>query len=296
MKILLLLILVCSFFIIPNSFSLEPQGKQPIEVGIVSWHRDFEKSLVESKNTNKPILALFQEVPGCHGCKSFGKEVLSNKKLAKKIEDNFIPVLIYNNRGGKDSQILKRYKEPAWNFQVIRFLDHNGDDILPRRDKVWSLEETDQRIDKALNVFNSKKISKTNNSNNNTSNTNLEQIAFAQHCFWTGEMELGGIEGVKKTEAGFYNGHEVTKVWFDKNKIDKAGLNKKAKSLGVASKTYAVDQTFENKYRKAPKSDQKRQLRGTQFENAKLSDFQATKINAFVRKDRSKVSEFLKQN
>lgn len=38
-------------------------NEQP-ELGDVVWERDFEKALSRSRKTGKPILALFQEVPG----------------------------------------------------------------------------------------------------------------------------------------------------------------------------------------------------------------------------------------
>jgi len=36
----------------------------PIEVGTVEWGRDFEGALAASAGTGKPVLVLFQEVPG----------------------------------------------------------------------------------------------------------------------------------------------------------------------------------------------------------------------------------------
>ena len=288
----LALLCLTTFTNLPNAHSIEPSGKQDIEVGLVSWNRDFNAALKKSKNMNKPILALFQEVPGCHGCKTFGKEVLSNKKLVKKIENNFIPVLIYNNRRGKDSELLAQYNEPSWNYQVIRFLDSNGKDIIPRRDKIWSLDKTNSRVDEAIKAF------AANNKNvvsKNESTTGIKEVAFAQHCFWTGEMKLGGIDGVKQTEAGFYNGREVTRVWYDENMINKESLISKAKQSGVADKVYTVtdNKVFNADYRKAPASDQKRQLRGTKYENLELNPYQATKVNAFARKDQAKANSFL---
>ena len=43
---------------------------------------------------------------------------------------------------------------------------------------------------------------------------NIDDAAFGMYCFWTGEMNLGSIEGVVKTEAGFLDGREVTRVWY----------------------------------------------------------------------------------
>lgn len=40
------------------------QVEQPVELGQVRWRRDFEAGLAEAKRSGKPVLLLFQEVPG----------------------------------------------------------------------------------------------------------------------------------------------------------------------------------------------------------------------------------------
>lgn len=40
------------------------QNGQPIEIGTVAWRRDLEAGKAEAARTGKPILLLFQEVPG----------------------------------------------------------------------------------------------------------------------------------------------------------------------------------------------------------------------------------------
>jgi len=43
-------------------------------------------------------------------------------------------MLVYNNRnGGMDQKLLKRFQEPAWNHQVIRFLNAAGELALGGR-------------------------------------------------------------------------------------------------------------------------------------------------------------------
>ena len=37
---------------------------QPVELGQVRWRRDFDAALAEAKAADKPVLLLFQEVPG----------------------------------------------------------------------------------------------------------------------------------------------------------------------------------------------------------------------------------------
>ena len=54
-------------------------------------------------------------------------------------EELFVPIAIYNNtEGDADQEVLKRYKEPAWNYQVVRIVDADGTDLIPRLAKDWT--------------------------------------------------------------------------------------------------------------------------------------------------------------
>jgi hypothetical protein len=48
----------------PTLTALAGRVEQPVELGQVKWRRDFDAGLAESKRTGKPVLLLFQEVPG----------------------------------------------------------------------------------------------------------------------------------------------------------------------------------------------------------------------------------------
>jgi hypothetical protein len=37
---------------------------RPVELGLIDWLRDFPAGLEKAKEKNKPLLLLFQEVPG----------------------------------------------------------------------------------------------------------------------------------------------------------------------------------------------------------------------------------------
>jgi len=126
----------------------------PIEVGSVNWGRDLDQAQKLSGETGRPVFVLFQEVPGCSGCQDFGRTVLSNPQIVEAVESEFYPVLVYNNRGGKDRQLLKRFGEPAWNFQVVRFLDSKGQDIIPRKDRVWTVKDLVARMIETLQATN----------------------------------------------------------------------------------------------------------------------------------------------
>jgi hypothetical protein len=126
-------------------------NNNPIEAGHVRWGRDFDAALANSAKTGKPVLVLFQEIPGCSGVRQFGREVLTNPSLVRAIETEFFPVLVHNNRsGGMDEELLRRYREPAWNYQVIRFLDAEGRDLIPRKDRIWTTGGVAFRMVEAL--------------------------------------------------------------------------------------------------------------------------------------------------
>jgi len=211
----------------------------PVENGTVRWTRDFEVNLAESRRSEKPIFLLFQEVPGCIGCKNFGNEVLSNPLLVEAIENEFLPVLVYNNRmGGKDEALLKRFGEPSWNFQVIRFLDAEGKDIIPRQDKIWNVADVAARMIEVLNTLGRpvplylQAIFLENDVANNG------VAGFAMACFWTGEFKLGKIDGVVKTEAGWYDHREITLVTYNRELISRDALIAKAAEEKCAQSVY----------------------------------------------------------
>ena len=98
---------------------------QPVELGKIGWGGDFEAANVESKQTGRPLMVLFDEVPGCSGCQTYGKELLSHPLLVEAAETLFVPVFIRNNdpdKNSADSKLLQRFKEQAWNYPVVRFI------------------------------------------------------------------------------------------------------------------------------------------------------------------------------
>jgi hypothetical protein len=131
------------------------------------------------------------------------------------------------------------------------------------------------------------------------------RVAFAQSCFWTGEMKLGQIEGVVRTEAGFFKGREVTLVEYAPERVSLEDLARRGRQAGVADSVHLDAGTerapagvsngapLDKSYRAAPADDQKKQIEGTPFSRLKLSPEQATKVNAFVREDSGKALGYL---
>jgi hypothetical protein len=277
---------------------------QPVEAGKVRWGRDLETALVDSEKTGKPVLALFQEIPGCAGCRQFGMDVLSNPLLVEAIEREFTPLLIHNNKPGKDAEVLRRFGEPAWNYQVVRYLDSRGADLIPRRDQVWDTGGTAARMIASLERA-KRPVPAYLNLLAQEHSAGLKQAVFTMFCFWTGEMELGQIEGVVTTQAGFMQGREVTLVSYDPEIISLPQLIAAAEKVECAQAVHVPAADLESVkahrlqvgtisgYRPAPASDQKKQLSGSAVEALPLSPAQATKANAWIRKDLDRALSFL---
>jgi hypothetical protein len=273
------------------------QSRNPIEIGTVDWRRDFEAALLDTERSGKPVFAFFQEVPGCSGCQKFGAEVMSHPAIVQAVQEEFIPVLIYNNRRGKDAALLRRYNEPAWNYQVVRFLDGNGTDLIPRKDRVWTTDALALRMARALEAAGRsipgylEVVAYENDTKNHAT------VAFAQHCFWTGEFELGQIRGVISTEAGWLEGREVVLLRYHRNLLSVKTLVEKAGQTDSADKIYLTTElerervlqdgrmtvgTLDDSYKRADASDQKRQIRKSVFDKMNLSPMQQTKVNSFA--------------
>jgi hypothetical protein len=281
-------------------------GGNPVEAGSVRWGRDFKAALEQSAGSGRPVFVLFQEIPGCSGCQAFGREVLTHPLLVEAIEEEFLPVLIYNNRAGADAELLKQFNEPAYNFQVVRFLDSNGRDLIPRQDRIWTLGGIAARMAKALAAARRPVPRYLQALVLENQSSSLAQCALAMPCFWTGEMELGQIAGVVHTEAGFLDGNEVVRVRYDPAQIQLQALVDEAKSAKCALTVYAPKPELKSltgistglldaRYRKASESEQKKQLARwpalARLPN--LSEMQKTKLNAFMGSDRPQALEWL---
>jgi len=296
--------MILAFGLMTSSVACASPELQPEAVGKVRWGRNLNAALATSRHSGKPVFALFQEVPGCAGCRQFGHDVLSNPLIVEAIETEFTPLLIHNNAPGADAQVLKLFGEPAWNYQVVRFLDAGANDLIPRKDQVWttgplaermvtSLRQAGRAVPPYLELLAAEH------------SPNLKQAVFAMYCFWTGEMELGKIEGVITTEAGFMSGHEVTLVRYDPEVITLTALIAEAAKVRCANAVWVPEGDLPmatasrlkagviSGYQTAPVADQKKQLQGTAAAGLSLQGAQATKVNAWIRLDASKAMSFL---
>lgn len=79
---------------------------------------------------------------------------MTNPLIVEAAEDLFVPVLVYNNKGGNDAKLLKHFNEPSWNNPVIRYMDANETDLVTRKELVLTAAETANRMATALKKSN----------------------------------------------------------------------------------------------------------------------------------------------
>ncbi len=248
-------------------------NNQSEELGKVTWHRDYDEALERAKAEDKDVLILFQEVPGCSTCRNYGHNVLSHPLMVEAIENVFVPLAIYNNKGGKDKQILQLYNEPSWNNPVVRLVNAKGDNVVERISGNYSAKALYYAMEDALKKANKPVPEYMKLLGAELSATkHTEETYFEMYCFWTGEKHLGNANGVLATEAGFMGGHEVVKVKFDPNIIDKKQLTTHAKKANFNPIAKSAYRTASN--------DVKYYLKRSNYKFLPLTELQKTKINS----------------
>jgi hypothetical protein len=216
----------------------------------------------------------------------------------KTIADEFVAVAVANNIKGMDSEVLAKFKEPAWNNPVVRLLDAEEKDIVPRQEDytahvllkrmIATLEKNKRPVPKELSAAASGQAIKP------------ETAVFAMHCYWVGEAKLGLLDGVVGTRIGELHKAEVVEVTFDSTIIDYATLVKQAMKLECAHRVFArTDEQFKVAEKlvgkKATRTDDAIDVNTQQqyhlaklhlYHYLPLSPWQATKVNAMIAHDR----------
>ncbi|MCB9919284.1 MAG: hypothetical protein H6832_12855 [Planctomycetes bacterium] len=196
---------------------------------------------------------------------------MSHPLLVEAIERCFVPVAIRNNtKGDREAAIRERFEEPAWNNPVLRFVDHRGRDILPRKDRVWSREEVTRRLIAALEAAKAE-VPPWLRLLADEFSPKKSVITLGMHCFWEGEAALGAIGGVTKTTAGWSSSNEVVRVEYVETVVDDARL---MRAVG------ASESVTDDKFRSAKLSDRKHALMRSPYRFVPMTEGQRTRVNA----------------
>ena len=206
------------------------------ELGEVAWLRDHDRGLALAAKRGKPVLLLFQEVPGCSTCVNFGQDVLTHPLMVELIADRFVPVAIFNNRPGADAGILRRYGEPSWNNPVVRFLGPDGVELLPRLANRYDAMGLYEKITAVLEMLGEdvpgyfRLLGRDLLVEHGLS----QCVTYTTPCFWSGETSLAQHPAVITTDAGWVDGEEVVRVHFDPRVASREDLDAYAHAEGFS--------------------------------------------------------------
>jgi hypothetical protein len=266
------------------SLPLALNAQQHVELGDVKWLRSFDEAQAKSDQENKPILILFQEVPGCATCRNYGSQVLTQPLIVEAIETEFVPLAIFNNKGGHDAEVMRRYDEPTWNNPVVRIVDQNGKDVISRVSGNYSAKGLTYAMTSALITQQGKAPKYLQLLSEELSAHGATQTAtYSMYCFWTGEALFGRLNGVVKTTAGFQGGKEVVTVEYDPTVIARSELDKiaQAQKCSVSSGgTFRPDDT------------PKYYLSNSRYKSIPMTEIQQCRVNSALA-ERQSPDQFL---
>ncbi len=155
------------------------------------------------------------------------------------MQSEFVPVAVYNNRGGADAAALQRYGEPAWNNPVMRFFAPDGAELLERRDGIWDSAGIAARLVAALERAGEPVPGYLAVAAQEVQAWQAERATFAMHCFWQGEAALGGLDGVVATRVGWLDGLEVVEVHYLSARLRYEELLERAIGFDCAQRVFA---------------------------------------------------------
>lgn len=115
------------------------RAEPPPELGRVAWGRDYAAARAEARRSGRPLLVLFDEVPGCQTVLAYGRGPLSDPRIVAVAAEAFVAVAVYNNVPGEDRKVLEHYREPTWNNPVVRVVDAEERALAPRLAGDYSL-------------------------------------------------------------------------------------------------------------------------------------------------------------
>lgn len=290
--------LTATFFILENQKVVTPENlkppitnlqvtdhqstnKQPEELGQVHWLRDLDAGRTESEKSGKPILLLFQEVPGCSNCTRYGNTTLSHPLIVEAIETHFVPVCIFNNKGGKDADVLRTFDEPAWNNPVVRIVRPDNHDLVLRMPNFNSSLQLVNGMRRALDLTGkpAPRYLELLEEELAAREAGLQTAIFSMYCFWTGEGTFGSLAGVIETEPGYQDGKEVVRVQFDPAVTSRVELENltQPKSMTACAKNEGFRSDREPKY----------YLAQTEYRFVPMTSLQACRANSLIGKRQS---------
>ena len=128
-----------------------------------------------------------------------------NQWHVEVIETHFVPVCIYNNRGGQDAEALQIFEEPAWNNPVVRIVRADYRDVVLRMPNFRTslplvnglrraLELTGKAVPPYLELLEEELQARA---------SGLQTATFSISCFWSGKVLLALCRGASRPRPAF---------------------------------------------------------------------------------------------
>lgn len=184
-----------------------------------------------------------------------------------------MPVLVRNNVGGREKELLAQFGEPTWANPSARVVDPKDERTLVKLSRNYSTQGV---LEAAAAGLQATKATVPSWLALHLGSGKRAQATFGMACFWTGEVRLGGLPGVISTRTGWRGRSEVVEVEYDPQLISRAQLEAKAKQMSCAQPFSAS-----SPFRATPRDD-KYQIRRGPLRLLPMSPTQATRVNARV--------------
>ena len=186
----------------------------------------------------------------------------------------------------------------------MRFVDDQGKDLIERKDRIWLLGDTAARMCEAMQASKTTPPSYLQLLASQVPVSDQQQAIFSMHCYWEGEAMIGGIDGVLNTHAAWIGDKEVVRVHFDPQVVSYQTLVQASQKVKCATNVFALtDEQFEtaqsivgdesirmtsgHAFQPVKDSEQKYHLRQTLYRHLPLTTLQSTRLNAYVRQNKS---------
>ena len=301
------------------------------ELGLLRFHFTgdmFEEAKEEAKSYEKPILIVFQEIPGSAECLEFGRTTLSHPLLVEAAEELFITMVVNSvSTSGGESEVLKRYHEQHLNCPVVRIVNEKGQDLVLRLEDeecttsgiakamAKALERTKQTVPEYLKLLGSDEFSSLHSRKHHHSRTKtrLRHATMEVADLVQAELEFAEMNGVLATEIGQVGSHQVIKVVYNSKTVSfrrvvRRGLfvcevlgvfyeteDEKIEAQAELDKfgaTSTVLHLLAPKTKLKPHNDGKHYILQNQMRNVPLTRLQASKINLALSQPKGELQAY----
>lgn len=269
----------------------------PPELGRVHFRRGYDAAVMEAKKLDRPLLILFQEIPGCATCVTYGERVLGHYLVAEAAETLFVPLVVVNNAPGDDARVLKLFNEPPNSNPVVRIFAPSGAELAPRLADNYALPGLTAAMIAALNAL-SRPVPEYLQLLHEEAAARahgVERAMFGMASFRECEPKLGGIRGVLSTTPGTFRNAEVIELEFDPRAIDYGKLLRAARNMDCATQAYtrsdqhhviasgimggSIHRTVRPM---VPAAGHKPRLRGTPYQHLPMTLLQSVRVHHAV--------------